>query len=164
MRVASRPTNPATRNPQDTIIMAKLTDFRVNARKLREGDWIDMGEDWDGMKLKVRAQGRAYFDARARAMARAAKDHGGDEARIPDAVVDRITAEAAGEHLLIDVAELSGANGEPVTVEDYRALMLDPDYAPLGAAVLVASDRLARRARAEAREAEGFSQPPSAGG
>jgi hypothetical protein len=143
--------------------MAKLGGFRVNARRLRDGDWVDMGEDWDGLRLRVRGQGRAYFDARARAMARAAKDHGGEESRIPDDVVDRITAEAAGEHLLIDVADLE-AGDAPVTVARYRELMLDPDYVSLVTAVLVASDKLARRARAEARDAEGFSAPPSAGG
>lgn len=144
--------------------MAKLGEFRTNARKLREGDWVEMGEDWDGLRLKVRAQSRPYFDTRARGMQRAAKEWGGEEARIPEEVVDRITAEAAGEHLLIDVAELLDAQGQPVTAERYRELMLNPDYQPLVVAVLVASDRLARRARAEAREAEGFSGPPSAGG
>lgn len=144
--------------------MAKLGEFRVHARVLRDGDWVEMGEDWDGLRLKVRGQGRAYFDARARAMQRAAKDAGGEEARIPEEVLDRITAEAAAEHLLLDVAELLDAQGQPVPVDRVRQLMADPDYVPLVSAVLVASERLARRARAEARDAEGFSAPPSAGG
>lgn len=144
--------------------MAKLNEFRVHARVLRDGDWVEMGEEWDGLRLRVRGQGRGYFDARARAIARAAKDHGGDESRIPEAVLDRITAEAAADHLLLDVAELLDAQGHPVPVERVRQLMLDPDYMPLVSAVLVASERLARRARAEARDAEGFSAPPSAGG
>lgn len=143
--------------------MARLSDFRVNARTLRDGDWVDLGEDWDGLRLKVRGQSRTYFDARARAMQRAAKEHGGDEARIPEAVVDRINAECLGEHVLLDVAGLEDA-GQAVTVDRLRTLLTDPDAAPLVSAVMVAVDRLARRARAEAREAEGFSAPPSAGG
>jgi hypothetical protein len=143
--------------------MAKLSDFRVNARKLREGAWVDLGDDWDGMRLHVRAQGRAYFEAKARAEQKAARDVGGDLNRVPDDVLDRIGAEVAAEHLLIDVDGLEDG-GKPVSAAAYRAAMLEPDNAPLVAAVLVASSKLERQARAEARAAEGFSAPPSAGG
>lgn len=154
--------NPNTRTPVG-MMMAKLGDFRVNARKLKDGDWVDLGGDWDGLRLRVRAQGRAYFEGKARAEQKAAREAGGDITTLKDEVLDRIGAEAAGEHLLIDVAGLEDG-GKPVTVDGYRKAMLEPDNAPLVVAVLVASSRLEQRARAEARQAEGFSAPPSAGG
>jgi hypothetical protein len=144
--------------------MPKLNAFRTSPRLLRDGDWVDLGDDFDGLRLKVRGQGHAYFDARARAIARAAQSFAGDTSRIAEDEMDRIAGAAAADHLLIDVDGLQDAEGAAITVDAYRGLMLQPEYAPLVAAVLVASDRLARRARAEAQAAAGNSQPPSAGG
>lgn len=143
--------------------MAKLAALRQNNALLRAGDWVDLGPDWDDLRLRVRGQGPRYHDARARLIARAAKDHGDDETQIPDDQLNLITAQAAADHLLLDVDGLEDGD-QRVTVDRYRQLMLDPDYLTLVSAVLVASDRLARRARQEARDAEGNSGPPSAGG
>ncbi|MDQ1081447.1 hypothetical protein [Pseudoroseomonas cervicalis] len=143
--------------------MAKLDSLRVNARAMREGEWIDLPEGFDGLRLLVRAQGRAYLDGRAKLMKEAAEPYGGKEELIPEEVLDEVSARAAGQHLLIDVENLHGAHG-PVTVEQYRDLMIEPDRLPLVTAVFIASGQVGRKLDIDQKVAEGNSGTSSAGG
>jgi len=143
--------------------MAKLASFRINSRAIEEGEWVAAGDEWGDLEVKVRGFTNAYHDARNAAIRRAAVPYAGQADRIPSAIADRIVCDCVIKHLFLDVRNLTGDDGQPVTREQFVELMRNPDFKPLVNAVIVAAAKVGQIREAEAEAAEGNSARLSAG-
>lgn len=124
--------------------MARLSALRVDADAIEHGEWINPGDEFDGMKLKVRGFNDAYFDAQNQKMRRAALPFNENAAKIPNATARTIRAECLAQHVFVDVRGLEGDDGKPVDAARFKTLMLDPNFGTLVQAVQVAASMVGR--------------------
>lgn len=135
--------------------MARLAAFRVDSVAIENGEWKSPGEEYDDLEIRVRGLTDSYFDAQAAKLRRAALAHGGDASKVSNAVHKQIRAECLAAHVVLDVRNLAGPDGQPVTAEQFKALLLEPDYGELVIAVLKAAAQVGRGAAAELADAKG---------
>jgi hypothetical protein len=138
--------------------MAQLTKFKRNTAAIEGGQWITLRE-YDGLRIKTRGFTDAYRDNVALRRRRAAADYGNDEVRIPARVQREITIEGLINDLLLDVADLTGPDGQPVTFEAFCNLLRDPDYEELSLACVEAAQQVGRRGQRDKAEAAGPLEP-----
>jgi hypothetical protein len=114
---------------------------------------VRVGEEFDDLEIKTRGLTDQYHDARAAKLRRAALQHGGDVNKLPLAVTRRILVECLGDHVLLDVRNLENESGEPVSFDQFKALLAEPDYADLVVAALKAAAQVGLTRQAETEDA-----------
>ena len=133
--------------------MARLSALRVDADAIEQGEWINPGDEYDGMTLKVRGFTDTYFDSYNQKMRRAAVPFNGDASKIPNATARAIRAECLAKEVFLDVAGLEGDDGKPVDAAKYRELMLDPNCGALVIAVQTGASMVGRGLALDIEEA-----------
>lgn len=128
--------------------MARLSSFRVDPRAAEDGSWHSPGEEYEDLEIQSRAMGDRYSDALAAKRRRAAASLAGDTSKIPMAIARRLMVDALVEHCLQDVRNLADDAGEPVTFEQFCAMLRDPAYPDLLVAAIRAAS-MAGNVRAE---------------
>lgn len=140
--------------------MADLSQFVLNAEALRNGEWIDAGAEYAGIRLLTKGLGSAYADRRAEKMKAAARKAGGED-RVPQAVKNRIDIEALGEVCLLDIDGLNhppqadGTPGGPVTIEQFREIICLEEAAELAVMAFKCAQRVGQAKRDQAEQAAG---------
>ena len=134
--------------------MASLNKFKIDSKRVADGDWISPGEEYDDLEIKTRGFTDEYTDARNSKIRRASALYNNDPARIPTAVSRAITVECMIKYVVQDVRNLKDANEQPVNFAQFCDMLLDPDYydlvvACIKAAAIVGVQRAADKADAE---------------
>lgn len=142
--------------------MAKLSAFRVDSKAREMGEWIKPGDEFDDLEIHTRGFTDVYTDARAAKLRRVAMGFGGDERKIPAALVRSIVVEAMISHVLLDVRGLRDEHGKDVDFARFCLLLRDPDYSPLFDAAVRAASMVGLANMTEAQDAAGNSETPSA--
>jgi hypothetical protein len=135
--------------------VAKLRNFRQDSAAIESGEWVVLPE-WDNLRIKTRGFTNTYKDSIALRRRRAAQSLGGDESKIPAGIMRALLVEGLISHLLLDVADLEGEDGEPVTFDAFCALLRNPDYEQLALACIEAAQMVGRQRTWDAEEAAGF--------
>lgn len=135
--------------------MAKLSAFTVNSGAIEAGEWIQPGEEYDDLKLKVRGFTDAYYDAQAQKLRRAALGFGGDVSKVPNAVQRDIRVECLIAHVVLDVANLSDDSGAAVDIGKFRDVLRQPGHGDLVVAVMRAAAMVGRGNAADVEHAVG---------
>lgn len=135
--------------------MAKLRSFTVDHRSAEAGEWIRPGDEFDDLTLKVRGFSDRYYDDHAQRLRRAARPFGGDVAKVPSAIARSIRNDCLIDHVLLDVRNLEGDDGAPVTVDQLRELLRAPGHNDLSVAVIRAAGMVGRGLAADVEEAAG---------
>ncbi len=140
--------------------MAELGQFVLDRNALRNGEWIDAGAEYAGIRLLTKGLGSAYADRRAEKMKREARIAGGED-RVPQAVRNRVDIEALGEVCLLDIDGLThpgqpdGTPGAAVTIEEFRALICLEEAAELAVMAFKCAQRVGQKKRDQAEQAAG---------
>jgi hypothetical protein len=142
--------------------MARLSAFRVDSKAIEAGAWVKPGDEYDDLEIQTRGFTDVYTDAKAAKLRRAALQYGGDQAKIPNAVVRRVIVDCLIGHLLLDVRGLADEAGAPVAFAGFCDLLRDPDYSPLVNACIQAASTVGLIKAAVAGDDLGNSATPSA--
>ena len=140
--------------------MAELGQFVLNGDALRNGEWIDAGAEYGNIKLKTKGLGPAYADRRAEKMKREERRAGGAD-RVSQADKNRVDIEALGEVVLLDISGLNhpkqpdGTPGEPVSIDEFRALICLEEAADLAVMAFKCAQRCGQTKRAQTDDAAG---------
>jgi len=142
--------------------MARIAAFRVDSKKIEQGEWVSPGEEYDDLEILTRGYTDVYTDARAAKLRRAAVGFGGDTTKIPNAISRAIVVECLIQHVLLDVRHLADDQGAPVPFAAFCDLLRNPDYADLLTASIRAAGMVGLRRKADVDDALGNSAAPSA--
>lgn len=140
--------------------MVELTQFVLDPNALRNGEWINAGAEYAGIRLLTKGLGSAYADRRAEKMKKEARAWGGED-RIPQAKRNKIDAEALGEICLLDIEGLNhpkqpdGTPGAAVTIEEFRDLITREEAAELTIMAFRCAQRVGRAAQEQTEAAAG---------
>lgn len=139
--------------------MAKLSDFRTDTRAIKDGAWIRVNAAlYDDLEIQTRGYTDDFIDAQARRLARAAEPFGGDQTQIPNAVRRQVNAGLLREFLVLGVRNLNNDAGEPVTLDEFLAMLDDPAYYRLSRAAFEAAGRVTTQVGAQVTAAVGNSE------
>jgi len=108
----------------------KISELKIDAAKVEAGAWVKDIPGFDGVAVRVRGTGSHIArDTRAKATAAipAARQRTGLSAEDQDSV----SAVVARDALLIDIRGMTGDDDAPMTVDQVKGLLPDPDYAAL---------------------------------
>ena len=142
--------------------MAKLSTFRTDTRAVNDGAFVRVDEAQFGdLEIKTRGFTDAFVDAQNARLTKAALSHDGDQSRIPNAERRAINAGLLRDHLVLDVRNLEGDDGLPVTREAFLDLLDQPEYGRLMGACWRAAAKINARGAEQAAEAVGNFVPPS---
>jgi hypothetical protein len=141
--------------------MAKLSKFRTDSRAIQEGEWIVVGDEYEDLEIRTRGFTDAYFDAQAARQRRAAVSLGGDVSKLPSGLRRQINIDCLIQHVVLDVRNLEDDKGQPVTAEQFHALLRDPDYSELVVACFSAAGKVGQRRQADLEDAVGNSAAAS---
>jgi hypothetical protein len=154
----------------------RLTNLQQDHNAIENGDWEEPGEPWTdpkdpkkNLRLKVRGYGDAYNDRVAKAqeiLVREARRDGRIKGKqgytdLPLSERNAIGDEIHLDFILIDVENAEGANGQPLTVAQYRELARQPGFRTLIEAIYVAAGAVTERRAKERADAEGNSTASS---
>ncbi|MFS8368838.1 hypothetical protein [Acetobacter indonesiensis] len=136
--------------------MAKLSDLKIDSAAIADGVIVPI-EEIPGLKIKVRGYTDQFIDAQNRRLSQAAEKFRGDISRIPNAIRRQINAGLLTEFLLVDVQGLynDDAETDPVTLDQFKTLLANPDYARLSRACWEAAALVQSGAVTQAEHAEG---------
>ena len=134
--------------------MAKLSSFTRNAVAMREGEWINPGAEYGGLEIKSKAMGAAYSDMRAGEIRRLARRPGG-EAKIGAEERNVIDIEALNKTCLLDIRGLEHDDGSPVTIAEFKKMILKPEYQELAVIAFQCAGQVGQTNAALIEEAEG---------
>jgi len=144
--------------------MAKLSDFRSDTKAIQDGAWIRVNEAlYDDLEIQTRGYTDEFVDAQTLRLARAAEPFNNDLTRIPNAVRRTINGDLLREFLVLGVRNLADDDGEPVTRDDFLAMLGDPAYYKLARACFDAAGRVTSKAAEQVKAAMGNSAPVSSG-
>lgn len=146
--------------------MVSLSTFRQDATAINQGEWVSPGEEYGDLEILSRGFNDAYFDLRAALERKAARRLRTDIDALPAAERRAITVECVRKTIVLDVRNLEhdiGARkGQPVTLEEFREMLADPDLAELTVACLKAASKVGVARKADMEEAVGNLSRPSA--
>ncbi len=142
--------------------MADLKSFRVDAKAREEGEWIEVGEEWLDLEVRVRGLTDRYHDTVAARSRAAARSLGGDTSKLPTAVARAIVINALCEHVLLDVRNLKDGDQE-IGIERFKQILHEPEYYDLVMGVLRATQKVGQARVKDMTEALGNSERTSAG-
>lgn len=118
--------------------MAKLSQYRRDAKSFQDGSWVRPNPDED-LEILTRGMGDAYADAQAAAQRRAAVGYGGDIEKLPVKIKRAININSLINNCLLDVRGLKGDDDKDVSFAEFCDLIRDPDYPALASAAFVAA-------------------------
>jgi hypothetical protein len=134
--------------------MAKLTAYKSDLKKMNEGTWVELPDDFGDIQILTRGFTDAYMDARQARMRRAATKFGGDLNRIPQAEVRAILAELLVQHCVLGVRNLEDQDGNPVPFDLFCELIQEEAYKDLYGACLAAANIVSNEREADLAEAK----------
>jgi hypothetical protein len=139
--------------------MARLKEFQSDQKAIDEGEWVLPGEAVYGdLEIKTRGFSDQFKEARARRWAKASAAYNGT---VPEALGRKINAELLADFLILDVRNLTHDSGEPVTVAEFRKMLLLPEWDRLARACWDAAAMVTNRSMAQREDAAGNSSRPS---
>lgn len=136
--------------------MASLTRYRADIARINDGEWITVGQDGDEFEIRTRGFTPRYRDALNQLCRQAAREANrrlqpGQLAYTPDALpptmFDKCQGQALAEHVTLDVRGLTHDGDRPVTGDELRDMLRDPEQfsgllvLAIGAAARVHADR-----------------------
>lgn len=135
--------------------MRDLKQLVRDGDRMKKGEWIGLGAEWNDIEVRITAIGHAYNDELAkqnRVMARA--NAGGD---VPSAASSAAVVETLISTVLLDVRGPRDVtiDGEPLTMENFVPLIREPGSAELVNAIIMATSRVGRRKASDTEEARG---------
>lgn len=142
--------------------MAKLSNFRRDAARVAEGEWVTVGPADDPFKLRIRGFTAAYRDTLARLKLAKAREINrtvlpGQPTvavdNLPPSIDDACQAEALSRECLIDVEGLQHDDGRDMTVDELRELL--PTTPVLLVLAIQAAGRVGDDRATQAKAAEG---------
>ncbi|CEF40790.1 hypothetical protein ACLEIY_10220 [Acetobacter tropicalis] len=136
--------------------MARLSDIKIDSAAIADGVTVPV-EQYPGLKITVRGFTDAFRDAQARRLAQAAQKFRNDVSRIPFAVRRQINSGLLSEFLIVNVDGLYSDDAEtvPVTLEEFKNLLANPDYRNLADACWDAAALVNTGAAEQVEKAEG---------
>lgn len=140
----------------------KISSRKVNSQAMRDGQFV---RPWPDEDLEIRTRGitHAFIDAQARRQRRAAQGFGGDVDALPVNVRQKINVDCLIEFCLLDVRNLHHDDGRPVTFDEFKTMLYDPDLEDYVSACFTAAKMVGRATEAEVQEAAGNSAGASDG-
>ena len=136
--------------------MAKLSAFTRDAKAMREGAWINPGDEY-GFQIKAKAMGAAYSDRRADKMRAVARNTVGGESKVKSEDRNKIDIESLCEVCLLDVRGLEHDDGRPVTIAEFKQMILQPEYTELAVISFQCAGQVGQTNAALIEQAEGNS-------
>ena len=133
--------------------MAQLTDFVTDEKAINEGMWIRVNPAlYDDLDIFSRGFTDEFVDAQAARLRKARIDGDLTEGEaLPNAMQRQINAGLLRDYLVLDVRNLNGPDGSPVSVADFTAKLGELSYTRLARACWEAASRVtARTAKANA--------------
>lgn len=146
--------------------MPVLSALAIDSNAINDGAWTSIDEV-PGLSIKTRGFTDAFLDAQNRRMDKAMRAANVSlAALIPNAVRRQINARLLADFLVLDVKGLfhDTEQTQPVTVDEFKALLQEPKYARLVNLCWEAAGVITRDGASQAEEAEGNSVAPSSGG
>lgn len=141
--------------------MARLKDFRVDTKALNDGIWVRVGEEYGDLEILARGTTDAFFDAKNALETKYVTQYGGSRDAIPNAILRDINAQLLEKHLIVDVRNLEGDDGQPLSVTEFHKLMYDAEYSRLSAAAWRAVGRASNQFASQVEMAVGNLPTPS---
>jgi hypothetical protein len=111
--------------------MAVLTAFRTDSTKIKQGDWVSPGDEYDDLEILVRGYTDEYADERAKRFRKLASRYQGDIRNVPAARQRQTVIDLMIDFLVLDVRGLCHPNGEKIGIDEFKQLLRDPDYQEL---------------------------------
>lgn len=136
--------------------MLTLADLKTDSAAIADGDWVKI-DKFPGLKIKSRGYTDKFVDAQAQRLRKAAERYRGDVSAIPNAVRRKINAGLLRDFLVLDVEGLhhDREKKNPVTIDEFKELLGNPDYRELMSACWEAAALVTTKASEHAEEAEG---------
>lgn len=136
--------------------MLSLADLKTDSAAIADGMWVKI-DKYPGLEIKSRGYTDQFVDAQAQRLRKAAERFRGDVSAIPNAVRRKINAGLLRDFLVLDVKGLHHDREQknPVTVDEFKELLGNPDYRELMAACWEAAALVTTKASEHAEEAEG---------
>lgn len=142
--------------------LALLQDQRIDSAAERNGAWVALGPDFGDIEVKVRGLTSDYEDEVQR---RVRKEGGRRPDQMPGEKRQRIVRETFAEQCFLDVRNLvhhdGQKQGQAVTADEFRALILNPDYRKVYYATLAAATEVGEAWKEQAEAAAGNSPAAS---
>lgn len=136
--------------------MATLADLKTDSAAINDGEWKKI-DKYPGLEIKSRGYTDQFIDAQSRRLRKVAEKYRGDVTAIPNAVRRQLNAELLCEFLVLDVRGLfhDKEKKRPVSLEEFKGLLPNPDYRELMAACWEAAGLVTTEAGKQAEDAEG---------
>lgn len=143
----------------------KLSDIKIDAGKLEQGDWVSDIPDMGELRLKVRGIGNSDFRKMQARLIEAEPRQYKVSGRLPPERQDAITAQCLLHTVLIDWDGLRDEAGQPLpyTQDLARDLLTQPEYKRFRDAVTWAANVVAETVATDGEEAGKNSKRPSSG-
>lgn len=137
--------------------MAKLSSFLTDTKAINDGAWVVVNEAlYDDFAIKTKGFTDEFVDAQAARVKRVRADAGiSDDVVLPNALQREINASLLRDHLVLDVRNLEGDDGAPITVEAFHDLLDKPNAARLVRACWEAASKVSARTAKANEEALG---------
>jgi hypothetical protein len=135
--------------------MAKLSDFHLNVKAMREGEWVSMGAEFGDLEIKTKAMGDGYHKMQSDLLRREARLAGGED-KIPAVKKREINVKCLVECCLLDVRGLTQDDGvTPVSFKEFCELLAEEAYAEMAVLALRATIEVGTKRAAKKEEAKG---------
>ncbi|MDN7354345.1 hypothetical protein [Acetobacter senegalensis] len=133
-----------------------LKDFETDSAVINDGKFVKV-DGYDELEIKTRGYTDAYLDARTRRLKQAAEKYDGDIDLIPNGERRQINGELLRDYLVLDVKGVwhDKEKQNPVTADEFRALLGNPSYDRLTSACWRAVGLVQVAATAQQQDAEG---------
>lgn len=133
-----------------------LKDFETDSAVINDGKFVKV-DGYDELEIKTRGYTDAYLDARTRRLKKAAEKYDGDIDLIPNGERRQINGELLRDYLVLDVKGVwhDKEKQNPVTADEFRALLGDPSYDRLTSACWRAVGLVQVAATTQQQDAEG---------
>jgi hypothetical protein len=141
--------------------LAKLSAFKIDSRKVEQGEWIQPGEEFEDLEILTRGFTDVYEDAKNGRLRRASVGFGGNQNKIPNAIRREIVVDCLIKHCLLDVRNLSNGDGDAITFTEFCELLRSGDYPDLVNAAIAAASQVGMRRAADVEDAVGNLETPS---
>jgi hypothetical protein len=137
--------------------MAKLSSFLIDTRATADGAWIRVNEAlYDDLEILTRGYTDEFVDAQAARQRKARMDLTlSENDPLPNAVARKLNASLLRDFLVLDVRNLTADDGSAVTIEEFHAMLDQPEAQRLARACWDASAKASVRTKEQADAALG---------
>ena len=136
--------------------MVALSKFRIDSAAVASGSWVTV-DGYQGLRIKSRGFTDEFVDARTRRLAIACKENRCQLDELPNAARRQVNAGLTADFLILDVDGLFHDDDEkqPVTVDEFKAMLANPDWNYLQRAVWDAAGQVSKDAEGQSADAVG---------